>query len=70
VTLVCYCGGTEPCSSGYCRFVDVDAVVALNLWLAASESVRQTCGNLVEFDTLIAGQKKRLADLFGQGEPL
>jgi len=64
VDLVCYCGGTEPCSDGHCRFVDADAVRALNDWIEAAESIRSTCGNLEEFDSLIAGQKKRRADLW------
>ena len=61
--LVCYCGDTEPCYGGPCRFVDTAALRALDAWLAAAESVRPTCGNLEEFDALIAAQKKRRADL-------
>jgi hypothetical protein len=64
MTLVCYCGATEPCYGGPCRFVDADAVAPLNSWIEAAESVRSTCGNLEEFDSLIATQKKRRADLW------
>jgi hypothetical protein len=64
VTEVCYCGATEPCSGGPCHFVDPDKIKALDLWLAAAESVRSTCDNPEAFDALIAAQKKRLADLW------
>jgi hypothetical protein len=37
---------------------------ALEVWIAAAESVRSTCDNLEAFDALIATQKKRLADLW------
>jgi hypothetical protein len=62
--MVCLCGATEPCNGGPCRFVDADAVKALNAWIMAAESIRSTCGNLEEFDALIAAQKKRRADLW------
>lgn len=63
------CGATEPCYGGPCRFVDPEAIAALDRWLDAAERVRATCQNLEEFDLLIAGQKKRRADLLGLGAP-
>ena len=56
---VCFCGNTEPCYGGPCRFVDPEKFAPLRDWLAAAEHVRQTCGNLVEFDA-IASQRARL----------
>jgi hypothetical protein len=68
VDMVCLCGATEEdrgaCLGGPCRFVDADAVRALNEWIMAAESIRGTCGNLEEFDALIAAQKRRRDDLF------
>ena len=61
---VCFCGQTEPCYGGPCRFVDPEKIAALDAWIVAAESVRSTCGNLEVFDALIAAQKKRLADLW------
>lgn len=66
---VCLCGQTEPtqgwpCTQGGCHFVDPEKIKPLELWIAAAESARSTCGNLEEFDLLIAAQKKRLADLW------
>ena len=65
MTEVCLCGGMEPCYGGPCYFVDADAVVAIDAWLDAAESVRPICDNLEEFDALIGGQKKRRAALMG-----
>ena len=42
--------------------VDPEKIKPLNAWIAAAEAVRPTCGNLEEFDLLIAAQKKRRAD--------
>ena len=57
---VCLCGNTEPCYGGSCHFIDPEKFTALRDWLDAAHAVRPTCGNLVEFDTLIAGQQARL----------
>ncbi len=62
---VCLCGETSPslswpCTHGGCHFVDPEAFMALRDWLGAADAVRPTCGNLVEFDVLIAGQRARL----------
>ena len=62
---VCLCGETSPslswpCTHGACHFVDPEKFVPLRDWLTAAEHVRPTCGNLVEFDALIAGQRARL----------
>lgn len=67
--LVCYCGGTEPCYGGPCRFVDLDALRAVDLWLYWAERVRKTCQNVEEYDRRIAEQKKRRADLLGLDPP-
>lgn len=48
-----------PCSHGG-HFVDPEARTALRLWIEAAQEIRATCGNLVEFDALIAGQRARL----------
>ena len=69
MTEVCLCGLTEPCYGGPCHFVDPDKIKPLEWWIEAAESIRPTCGNLEEFDLLIAAQKKRLADLWGSSEP-
>ena len=61
---VCLCGQTEPCYGGPCRFVDPVKFNALEVWIAAAESVRPTCTNIEEFDLLIAAQKKKLTDLW------
>ena len=64
---VCLCGEPSPslswpCTHGACHFVDPEKFVPLRDWLTAAEHVRPTCGNLVEFDALMA---RRVA-----GEPL
>ena len=62
---VCLCGETSlslswPCTHGARRFVDPEKFVPLRDWLIAAEHVRPTCGNLVEFDALIASYRARL----------